>query len=190
MKNDLLSWFGSDKKLAEARLESFRRRLVHWFGKKGCKTHEDCEDNTTDTFIRTSKILAEKPEVLEITPEKFINGVAKKVLQEYWKKISKAPKRLPDSPISELFPMSESEDTEDAIVEQLELERHLECLEKCMQELTPNERAIIEQFSQSDKHYSKKLIKQFGGTPNALRLRIFHTIRNKLRPCVINCLKK
>ncbi|MDZ7292989.1 MAG: hypothetical protein ONB44_17670 [candidate division KSB1 bacterium] len=180
---DLLSWFDGDQK----RLEDFRRRLVYWFGKQGCRTREECEDCAQKTLLRAMEILAKKPDIQKIVPEQYIPGVAKYILKERPPSAYKV-KSLEAEPISEVLPDGDSTQIEDAILDRLEMEQQLKCLEKCMQQLQPEERELVELYAQSDKHYSKNLVEKYGGSRNALRLRIFHTVRGKLSPCVQACL--
>jgi len=185
MQNDLLTWFDGDSR----RLEDFRRRLVFWFGKQGCRAREECEDQAQKTFLRAMQILARKPEICQIAPEQYITGVAKYILRE--NPVPKLIARLPDDDesIAEAMIDAVSGEAEDAILDKLEMEQRLKCLKSCMQKLAPEERELVELYSQSDKHYSKNLIEKFGGTRNALRLRIFHAMRGKLAPCMEACVK-
>jgi len=176
VQNDLLSWFDSDRK----RLEEFRRRLVYWFGKQGVRTREECEDLAQKAFLRVMEKLDREPEISAIAPEQYISGVAKNVLKESRKRM-KLPTTTPDP---ETIPDPDT----DGVLEKLERERERKCLEKCLQNLKPDERELVELYAQSDSHYTAALSKKFGGTANALRIRIFRTIREKLRPCVENCL--
>lgn len=172
--NDFLSWFGGDRK----RLEDFRRRLVYWFGKQGCRSREDCEDNTQKTLLRAIEKLARNPEIRELVPEQYIIGVAQYILKEYWKEDRKRKQSL------------ENGDTDDKTTGPDDIVAKLghECLAKCLQNLKPAERELVELYALSNSHYTEELTQKLGCSANALRLRIHRTIQEKLAPCVENCL--
>jgi len=182
IQNDLLGWFDRDSK----RLENFRCRLVYWFGKQGCRAREECEDYAQKTFLRAMEILARKPDIQKIVPEQYIPGVAKYILKEE-RPFAHAASGREEEPNSEAIPDPDSAQIEDAILESFESARRLQCLKKCLQALKPEERELVEMYAQDNKHYSKNLVEKFGGSRNALRLRIFHALRGKLAPCVEAC---
>lgn len=175
--NDLLSWFGGDRK----RLEEFRGRLIYWFEKQGCRSREDCEDNTQETFERTIEILARKPEISTIPPEQYITGVAKNILRE-----SRKPIQFPTEPLD---PETTCDPDPVDVLEELEREREQKCLGKCLQNLEPAEHELVGLYALSNSHYTEELTQKFGGTSNAIRIRIYRIIREKLRPCVEGCIK-
>lgn len=78
------------------------------------------------------------------------------------------------------------DDTED-------IEREYECLERCMQKLTPDNRQLVLQYYQEEKRakidHRRQLAEQLGIALNALRIRA-HRIRASLQECVQTCLRE
>jgi len=70
-------------------------------------------------------------------------------------------------------------------------ETEYECLDRCMRQLTPNNRELVLQYYQQEKRdkidHRRDLAEQLGIALNALRIRA-HRIRASLQECVQNCL--
>ena len=76
---------------------------------------------------------------------------------------------------------------------QLELEEKHECLELCLQRLSPIERELIRRYHEKDGEGKAKIVsrerlaQELGMTVSALRLKAFW-LREKLRICMESCL--
>jgi len=74
-----------------------------------------------------------------------------------------------------------------------EVEREFRCLERCMELLTPDNRALVLQYYHEEKKakidHRKLLAKKLGIAVNALRIRAYR-IRATLLECVQNCLQR
>ena len=108
-------------------------------------------------------------------PALYFYGVAHKVHLEYVRrKPAPAPPPLP----------TESSD---------EIERESDCLERCMRQLTADNRELLMQYYQEEKrakiNQRKQLAEQLGIALNALRIRAYR-IRATPQQCVPHCLEQ
>jgi DNA-directed RNA polymerase specialized sigma24 family protein len=68
-------------------------------------------------------------------------------------------------------------------------EYRLECMKKCLETISPEERDLIVKNCTLDKNGKAKLARTMGLTSDALRLRVFR-VRKKLYSCREKCLKQ
>jgi DNA-directed RNA polymerase specialized sigma24 family protein len=68
-------------------------------------------------------------------------------------------------------------------------EHSLECMKKCMETISPEERDLIVKNCTLNKNGKLELARTMGLTSNALRLRVF-SVRRKLYSCRERCLKQ
>ena len=166
----LLAFLSPDREKAGRRYEEIRLKLVKIFTCRGCMTPEDLAD---ETINRVAKKVAEIGKTYVGDPALYFCGVARKVFLE---SVRKRPERRP------LPKMESSEDKE----------LEYECLDQCMQKLTPRSRELILEYYRGEKgdkiSQRKELARQWGVGPNALRIRA-HRIRNNLHTCVLECFK-
>lgn len=164
----LLAWLDSDPETAARKYELIRSRLIKIFVCRGCYEPEDLADVTID---RVARKLGEIRSTFAGEPIRYFYGVANKVHLEYLRR--KPPPIPPPS----------SMNTE-------EIEREYNCLERCMQRLTPGNRELVLQYYQEDKQAKidnrKRLADQLGIAVNALRIRACR-IRASLLECVQKC---
>jgi DNA-directed RNA polymerase specialized sigma24 family protein len=165
----LLARLDADPALAEEGYERFRSRLIFFFDVKGCRVSSELCD---ETINRVAQKIGEGDEIPDLI--KFSFGVARLVLLEYWDD----PKRAWEQ-INERLAMP--------VVDQEFDERYLECMEKCLHRLSPEDRDLIVKNCTLDKNGKLELAETMGLTMNALRLRIFR-IRTGLRECRKKCL--
>ena len=89
-----------------------------------------------------------------------------------------------ESPIAAV-PLPEADPTVDK-------ELNYECLEQCMQKLTPRNNKLIIEYYRGEKgdkiNQRKDLARKWGIEANALRIRAYR-IRNSLQKCVFECLE-
>lgn len=164
----MLAWLDSNREQAGQKYEDIRRRLIKIFTCRGCCEPEDLAD---ETINRVSRRLSDIESEFVGDPVRYFYGVANKVHLEYLR-----GKPIPPPPRS----VETSE----------EIEREYECLERCIQKLTPGNRELVLQYYQEEKRakidHRKILAEQFGIALNALRIRA-HRIRTSLQKCVQNC---
>ena len=74
-----------------------------------------------------------------------------------------------------------------------EIEQEYDCLEQCMQHLTPGNRELVLQYYQEEKqakiNHRKLLAERLGIALNALRIRAYR-IRLTLQQCVQKCVEQ
>lgn len=166
----LLAWLDSDRERAGARYEDIRRRLIKLFTCRGCATAEDLADETINRVMRKVKGVAE---TYSGDPALYFFGVARHVHLEHVRR----------KPILAPLPSAQEHDEN--------LERAFECLDRCMQGLTKQNRELALQYYSEEKRAKidsrKELAARLGVALNALRIRA-HRIRASLHDCVRQCL--
>ncbi len=169
--DELLSWLNSDREQAGQEYEDIRRRLIKLFTCRGCFEPEDLAD---ETINRVTRKLEEIRGSYVGEPARYFYGVANKVHLEYLRR-----KPLPASPP----PISDSDD----------IEQEYDCLERCMQRLTPDNRMLVLQYYREEKKakidHRRRLAEQLGIAVNALRIRVYR-IRALLQECVQSCVQE
>lgn len=170
----LLTWLDADREMAGKRYEDIRLRLIKIFTSRGCSVPEELADETID------RVISKGPELAETyagDPRLYFYGVAHNVHLEYLRR----RQAVPAPPVLAAA----------AQPDEGEMEREYQCLEKCMQRLTNENRNLVLQYYQDEKQAkisSRKLLaEQLGIALNALRIRAFR-IRATLQKCVQDCL--
>jgi DNA-directed RNA polymerase specialized sigma24 family protein len=166
----LLAWLDEDRDLAGRKYEEIRFQLITIFISRGCRISEELADKTIDRVATKVKDIAG---AYVGDPALYFYGVAKMIYLEY---VRSKPLILPRSP-------SESEN---------DSEQRYECLQLCIDKLSPANRELILAYydrGQTDEDQRRKLAARMGLELNALWVRV-HRIREKLRGCVTECLKK
>lgn len=167
----LLAWLDPNRELAGQKYEDIRRRLVTIFSCRGCAEPEDLADETINRV--TSKLSAIKSGFVG-NPTNYFYGVANKVHLEYRRR----------KPVPELPPPASYDEN---------IEKESECLERCMQNLTVENRALLIEYYQDEKQAKinrrKRLAEHMGIAINALRIRAYR-VRASLQDCVANCLQE
>ena len=170
----LLAWLNPDREQAGEKYEIIRQRLIKIFTCRGCPEAEDLAD---ETINRVTRKVQEIAGTYTGDPVLYFYGVAQKVHREYLR-------RKPDLVV---LPQPLSTNQPD------EIEQEYQCLEHCMQGLTPNNRELVLQYyweeKQSKIDHRKELADRLGIALNALRIRA-HRIRATLQECVQRCLEQ
>ena len=169
-----LLWLHPEREQAAEKYEAIRRRLVVIFGCKGCTDAEDLADETINRVIRRAQEMAE---TYQGEPAAYFITVANNLyLESAGRRASRLEMR---DDIPEVLP----EDAED--------ERDYECLERCMERLTPANHDLVVQYYKEEKKakidHRKKLANALGIGLNALRIRA-HRVRAQLQVCIEECL--
>jgi RNA polymerase sigma factor (sigma-70 family) len=159
-----------NRDLAGRKYEDIRRRLIKIFTCRGCIEPEDLADETINRV--TSKLSEVKPDFVG-DPGRYFYGVAVKIHFEYLRR--KPPPEVPAAPT----------DYDEAV------ETEFQCLERCMQKLSSENRTLVLQYYQDEKRakidHRKRIAEEFGIAINALRIRAYR-IRASLQECVRNCM--
>ncbi len=169
MFEQLLSWLDGDRDLAGKKYEEIRFQLINIFIARGCLISEELADKTIDRVARKVKQIED---TYVGDPALYFYGVAKMVYLEYARA---KPVALPGAPF-----YSESNS-----------EQMYECLELCIDKLSPANRELILEYygeAQANEEQRSKLAARMGLGLNALWVRA-HRTRERLRACVIECLK-
>lgn len=169
----LLTWLDSNREEAAAKYESIRLRLIKYFSCNGCG--DRAEDLADGTFDRVAKKL-ERGEIPEpFTGEKplYFLAFAKNIRLEHTRK-------QPEIRVPITDPPGKTEDED-------------ECLEKCVPMLPSEDRWLAIEYYRCEKStkvgHHKELAEKFGLKLAGLRTRM-HRIRERLRPCIEECLDR
>ena len=177
----LLDWLDADRNRAGSKYESIRLRLIKIFSCRGCLEAEDLAD---ETINRVSAKVAEVAGSYTGDPALYFYGVSQKVHLEYLRKCQKRQTEVDvDSAASAI--------STPPLVDDIETE--YECLEHCLDHLPADNRKLVLEYYQQEKHakieHRKLLATELGIAVNALRIRA-HRIRLALQQCVHECLKQ
>ena len=168
----LLEWLDKDRELAGQKYEKIRLRLIKMFTCRGCG---EAEDQADETISRVCSKVRDIKSGYQGDPALYFYGVANKLHLEYLRQLHAQP--LPTSL---------------AVETQEDREAELECLDRCMDELSPANRDLVLRYYAEEKRakieYRKKLADEIGIAVNALRIRA-HRIRMTLQQCVRQCLE-
>jgi DNA-directed RNA polymerase specialized sigma24 family protein len=183
----LLAWLDrSSESEGEGYLE-MRRRLVSYFDRKGCLSPDELAD---ETLNRVARRLQEEGEISDTPAARYCYITAKFVFLEYLRHRErsnlplddlKEPGHGPGAPGSNLS------------AEPPDKEKRLECLDRCLASLEPDNRQLIDRYyrgEQREKIENRRALAQsMGLTMNALSIRACR-IRGRLEDCVNNCCQR
>lgn len=178
----LLDWLDADRDRAGRKYESIRLRLIKIFTCRGCHEAEELADETINRVIGR---VVELTSTYEGDPALYFYGVSQKVHLEYLRKAHGQPVNLPLA--------AESSQNTQVIDLTSNIEPEYECLERCLEQLPPNNRDLVLRYYQQEKkakiEHRKSLATELGIAVNALRIRA-HRIRLVLQQCVHNCIEQ
>jgi len=170
--DSLLEWLHADRETAGREYEKIRARLIKIFACRGCRVPEELAD---ETINRVARKVAEVAEGYQGDPAFYFYAVARKVYLEYSK----------GKPIALPVPAP--------AVDQEDFDHRLDCLDRCLDALSSASREIIIAYCGTDedkkKEARKNLALKLGIGSNALWIRA-HRIRNSLRSCMDECLRR
>lgn len=168
----LLAQLDCDREHAGKKYEALRRKLVKFFEWRGSTVPEDLAD---DTMNRIAKNLEDGEQISSLSA--YCLGIARNVFLESLRtrRHQEALESLPQAPVAQFD------------------ESRRECLERCMQQLPPQEFSLIMEYYQEEKgsriRTRRELAARLGIPLNALRIRA-HRIRAQLQPCVEHCMER
>jgi RNA polymerase sigma factor (sigma-70 family) len=169
----LLSFLDADRDQAGLKYEGLRRRLLKFFEWRGCSAREDLAD---ETLNRLAKNIAAGEQIQNLGA--YCIGVARIVFLEALRSRNR-----------ELNATRSSSESGANVRDEI-AERRLECLSRCLGELSEDNRQLFLQYHQGEKsariEARERLAKELGIPLNALRIRA-HRIRAKLESCVEQC---
>lgn len=166
-----LKWLSPDAETAGVEYERLRFRLNNFFGNRNCRFADELTDETINRVIL--KIDAETIE----NKMAFVYGFAKNI---YLESLRKERKHLN---IDDLKIPEKSSETE--------TDFSSECLEKCLNELSAENRELILCYFSENKQAKIDLHKQLSAklklTQTALRMKILR-LKQKLKICLQECM--
>ena len=169
--DSLLGWLDSDRDQAGRKYEFIRQRLIKIFT---CRGRNDADELADETINRVTLKAAKLAQEYVGDPALYFYGVAQKV---YLESLRKRPPAVVPPPAP-----APAED-----------EPEQDCLDKCIEQLSPDNRELILEYYQNDKRKKvesrRKLAEKLRIGQNALRIRA-HRIRQTLQHCVEECLEQ
>lgn len=178
----LLDWLDADRDRAGRKYESIRLRLIKIFNCRGCHEAEELADETINRVVARVVELAGG---YKGDPALYFYGVSQKVHLEYLRKAHSQPINLPLAKESGL--------NTPAIDLTSNIEPEYECLERCLEQLPPDNRDLVLRYYQQERkakiEHRKSLARELGIAVNALRIRA-HRIRLVLQRCVRDCVEQ
>jgi DNA-directed RNA polymerase specialized sigma24 family protein len=177
----LLTALSENRDAAGEHYELMRLKLVKFFELRMCTTPDDLADETID---RVARRLAEGEHIEAPEAMRFVYGVARNVLLEWWKtQRRQSVARFP-------APVTGSDDSEED--REVASERQMECFRQSMKELPDDARGLLVRYyehSGRTKIDDRLVMTQELGIPlNALRIRI-HRIKAYLQRQIEKCIR-
>lgn len=175
--DELLAWLNPDRELAAEKYEDVRNRLIRIIMHRGCTPAEDLADKTINKVAqKVHKIKA----YYEGDPALYFYGVARNVINDYLR--SKVEEVPIEPEVLSAPPAPEPDETG----------REHECLEKCLGELAPPDRALLLDYYREEGgakiEHHKELARRRGITVNALRIFVCR-LRARFKQCMRECLE-
>lgn len=168
--SNFLSWLNPDRNRAGEEYERLRDKLLTFFRQRSCSVADELADETINRVILKS---AEESIENKLA---YFYAVAKNVYRE---SLRKQPSHLDIDEVVVPSPRPE------------EPSFSSDCLDKCLDELPPENKKLMLLYYSDDKTAKIKLRRQISETlkttQTALRVRIMR-IRNDLKRCVLNCM--
>ena len=170
----LLAWLDGGADSSGQSYVEMRRRLVSYFQRKRCPSADDLAD---ETLNRVARRLEEEGGIRDATPSHYCYIVAKFVFLEHLRLTNRMRTSAAEAARPSL-PAAEDE------------ESRLDCLDRCLLRLTPQERKIILGYYKGNQRRKieqrRALAVDLAVTANALAIRACR-IRIKIEACVQGC---
>jgi len=172
--NCFLKSLEPDRERAAARYLEVHKNLVRFFEWRGCPYPEDHAD---EAITRVARRIAQGEEIRE--PATYVIGVARFLLLEISKDQEKERRIAAAQP-----------DIQPAERESDELEHRADCLRRCLDQLSADNRELILQYYEGEKSQKinnrKQLTEKLQLSVNTLRMRALR-IRASLQGCMETC---
>lgn len=176
----LLGWLSADRNRAGEKYEEIRDGLIRFFRYRGCS---DAAALADETINRVALKLSEMNSEIEEITVSYIYGFAANVYHEHFR--NKIVKEVPFN--SEL--LLQTFKSPDADSEN----KMQKCLEKCMSNLSPDDKKLIVKYYSLGKGIKNKLRKKMAKDMDiqvgTLHTRV-HRIKNILKNCIKNCVNE
>jgi RNA polymerase sigma factor (sigma-70 family) len=174
----LLNSFSSDRDEAGAQYELIRRKLVRFFELRAII---EADERADETINRVARRIDEGEHIDHLIG--YFYGVARMILMEALKDRDRTPVALEDAP--QILRQHE-------VSQEIEPEARVVCLDRCLDSLPPDNRALIMDYYQEERRAKielrQELAERLQIPLNALRIRA-HRIRMSLEKCITGCLQ-
>jgi YD repeat-containing protein len=175
----LLAVLHPDRDTAAERYLEMRRNLVRLFEWRGCPTPDEYAD---ETLMRCARKIGEGAEIHDLPS--FSIGVGRMVFREMARERGREALPLSES-VASLADTRPEPDTD--------LEKRVECLTRCLDQLPLESRSLILSYYQGERggkiENRKGIAQLLGVPPNTLRMRALR-VREKLQSCVEGCVNR
>lgn len=165
-----LAWLSPDIDRAAEEYERLRYRLGVFFSQRRCAFADEMVDETINRVILKSS----EEEIASKTA--YFYGVAKNVYREW---------------LRQERPHQDIEDVQLAAPAPEERTFSQECLDKCLQELSPDSRTLLLDYFSEEKtakvELHRRISERLKTTQTALRMRVMR-LKQKLKLCVQECM--
>lgn len=186
----LLRWLSPDEEQAERQYQNLRQKLVALFGIRGAPYPVTLE-LADETLERAAQRLADGEIIQHSEPMAYLHGVANNVLLEHWRKQQKqAAKEVSLDDLLSVNP-NKLEFSFQSQIESEDRERWLECLDKFLKALPPEEEALLRscyQDSSTQQTANRRVeAKRLNLTNDSLRSKLYRIclkLKSKVRACV------
>ena len=170
---ELLAWLDSDRERAARKYEVIRSGLLRVFISKGMNDAESFADETID------RVIGRLPDIKDNycgEPARYFHGVARNVIREWRRRKELSVEVIAVTTFVDPIVTPE-----------------LECLNTCLQILSPEKRELILDYFLYEGHdkieHHKQMAKTLSITEGALRGRVFQ-IKTGLEACVKQCVQR
>jgi DNA-directed RNA polymerase specialized sigma24 family protein len=174
----LLGALGPDRNSAGERYLEIRRNLVRLFEWRGCSTPDDYAD---ETLNRCAKKIGEGEEIRDVAT--YCIGIARMVLMEMSRDRSRKALPLEEAPEPRTAPVEPESAPEGRV----------DCLRKCLGQLSPETRSLILHYYQGDKgekiRNRRSITERLGIPASTLRMRALR-VRERLQLCAESCMRR
>ena len=168
----LLAWLDSDPDKAACQYTLLQGRLIKVFAARGCGDPETLAQEVLNRVcVRIDTVRQNYPD-----PQRCCLGFVDNVHREYLREEQMKNKAVPPP---EPRPA-------------VELQKEDDCLEQCLNTLSPEDRDVFERYFKGEKRVRiesrKTLAAELKKTSNALRIQAFK-LRKEMNKCLLNCLR-
>jgi DNA-directed RNA polymerase specialized sigma24 family protein len=173
----LLALLGPDRDFAAGRYLEIRRNLVRLFEWRGCLTPDEYAD---ETLNRCAKKIGEGEEIRDLAT--YSIGVARMLVREMSRDRTRDERPLDHAPEPRVPPAELGNGSE----------HRMECLRRCLAQISPENRDLILNYYHGEKgdkiKRRKGLTERFGIPGSTLRMRALR-VRERLQTCADDCLR-
>jgi DNA-directed RNA polymerase specialized sigma24 family protein len=174
----LLDSLDPDREAAGGRYLEIRRNLVRLFEWRGCSTPDEYAD---ETINRCARKIGEGEEIRDVAT--YCIGIARMVLREMIRDQARQARPLEEVPEPRAVQTEPDSDPDG----------RMECLRRCVGQLSPDTRKLILHYYQGDKgdkiKNRKSLTALLGIPASTLRMRALR-VRERLQTCAENCIQE